>query len=50
MARMVEFVDHGRLLQVERYVNSLPVGGQVLCVETLSSAESGLGGDEVMEG
>jgi hypothetical protein len=50
MARMAEFVEHGRLLQVERDVNSLPVDGQVLCVETLSSAQSGLDGEEVMEG
>jgi hypothetical protein len=50
MARMAEFVEHGRLLQVERDVNSLPVGGEVLYVETFSSAQSGLDREELMEG
>jgi hypothetical protein len=31
MARMTEFAGHGRFLQVEGKVNSLPVDGEVVC-------------------
>jgi hypothetical protein len=47
MDRMAEFVEHGRLLQVDVDVNSLPLESEMLRIETYSSA---LGGEGMVEG
>jgi hypothetical protein len=50
MKRMVEFVDHGRLLQIEMDVNALPLDAEVLCIETYSSTPSDAEGKGMIEG
>lgn len=46
MGRMAEFVEHGRLVQMEVDVNTLPPEVEVLCIETCSSAP----GDDMEDG
>ena len=41
LKRMAEFVDHGRLLQIEIDVNALPVDAEVACIETCWSEDEG---------
>jgi hypothetical protein len=39
-SRMAQFVEHGRLLQIELDVNALPLQTEVLCIDTFTTVPS----------